>query len=141
MSLKRILAKKIPGMAREIIFTLNNKNLQFLPNHYETLSKKTTHKCIILTKFRNDWVKIVDFLIKSILLSEYRFSLDILYLKERYNFFINIFCTYKNIKKILIWYQIDCVGIVCPGKNSDKYFQVSFHLSISIICSSNLSNN
>ena len=30
------------------------KNLQFLPDHYETLSK-----------FRNDRIKIVDFLIKA----------------------------------------------------------------------------
>ena len=41
------------------------KNLQFSPNHYETLSKYGTHEYPILTKFRNDWVKIVDFLIKA----------------------------------------------------------------------------
>ena len=43
---------------------LSLKNSQFLPNHYETLSKGT-HENLILTKFRNDWVKIVDFLIKA----------------------------------------------------------------------------
>ena len=41
------------------------KNLQFLLNHYETLSKYGTHEYLILTKFRNDWVRIVDFLIKA----------------------------------------------------------------------------
>ena len=38
------------------------KNQQFLPNHYETSSK---WGYLILAKFRFDWVKIVDFLIKS----------------------------------------------------------------------------
>ena len=33
------------------------KNQQFLPNHYETLSKLGTYEDLILTKFRNDWVK------------------------------------------------------------------------------------
>ena len=41
------------------------KNLQFLPNHNETLSKWGTHEYLIFTKFRNNWVKIVDFLIKA----------------------------------------------------------------------------
>ena len=43
------------------------KNPQFLPlpNHYETLSKWDPHKYLILTKFRNYLVKIVDFLIKA----------------------------------------------------------------------------
>ena len=41
------------------------KNLQFLLNHYETLSKYGTHEYLILAKFRNDWVRIVDFLIKA----------------------------------------------------------------------------
>ena len=40
------------------------KNPQFLPNHFETLSKLGTHEDLILTKLRNDWVKIVGFLIK-----------------------------------------------------------------------------
>ena len=44
------------------------KDPQFLPNHNETLSKSDTHEYLILTKFRNDWVKIVDFLIKACLL-------------------------------------------------------------------------
>ena len=43
------------------------KNLQFLPDHYETLTKEGTQENLILTKFHNDWVKIVDFLIKAYL--------------------------------------------------------------------------
>ena len=41
------------------------ENPQFLPNHYETLTKKGTHEDLILTKFRNDPVKIVDVLVKA----------------------------------------------------------------------------
>ena len=41
------------------------KNPQFLPDHYETLKKGGAHEDLILTKFRNDRVKIVDFLIKA----------------------------------------------------------------------------
>ena len=41
------------------------KNLQFLPDHYETLTKGGTHDDLILTKLRNNWVKIVDFLVKA----------------------------------------------------------------------------
>ena len=33
------------------------KNPQFLPNHYETVSKYPTHE------YQLDWVKIVDFLL------------------------------------------------------------------------------
>ena len=41
------------------------KNPQFLTNHYEIVSKKSTHEYLILLKFRYDWVKIVDFIIKA----------------------------------------------------------------------------
>ena len=41
------------------------KNTQFLPNHSETFLKYGTHEYPILAKFRNDWVKIVNFLIKA----------------------------------------------------------------------------
>ena len=41
------------------------ENPQFLPNDIETRSELSTHKYLILTKFRNHWVKIVDFLIKA----------------------------------------------------------------------------
>ena len=41
------------------------KNLQFLPNNYETLTNQGTREYISLTKFYKDWVKIVDFLIKA----------------------------------------------------------------------------
>ena len=40
------------------------KNQKFLNNHYETLSKWGPYEYLILTKFRNDWIKIVHFLIK-----------------------------------------------------------------------------
>ena len=41
------------------------KNPQFLSDHYEILAKEGTHKDLLLTKFRNDGVKIVDFLVKA----------------------------------------------------------------------------
>ena len=37
------------------------KNPQFLPNHCKTMLKQATHEYLIL----NDWIKIVDFLIKA----------------------------------------------------------------------------
>ena len=39
--------------------------LQFLPNHNETLLKGGVHVYLIFTKFHNNWIKIVDFLIKG----------------------------------------------------------------------------
>ena len=41
------------------------KNPQFLSDHYKILTKEGTHEHLILTKFRNDQVKIVDFLVKA----------------------------------------------------------------------------
>ena len=41
------------------------KNLQFVPNHCETLSQNGTNEYLFVTKFRNDWVQIADFLIKA----------------------------------------------------------------------------
>ena len=41
------------------------KNPQFLSDHYKILTKEGTHEDLILTKFRNDRVKIVDFLVKA----------------------------------------------------------------------------
>ena len=41
------------------------KNPQFLLYHYETLLKYGTHEYHVLTKFRYDLIKIVDFLIKA----------------------------------------------------------------------------
>ena len=43
------------------------KNPQFSPNHYETLSKQGTHEDLILSKFHNDWVKIVNLLLLAYL--------------------------------------------------------------------------
>ena len=42
---------------------LITKNLQFLNNHHETLAKFNTHEMLILRKFHNDWIKILDFLL------------------------------------------------------------------------------
>ena len=41
------------------------ENPQFLSDHYEILTKEGPHEDLILTKFRNDRVKIVDFLVKA----------------------------------------------------------------------------
>ena len=41
------------------------KNLQFLSDQYEILTKEGTHENLILTKFRNDREKIVHFLVKA----------------------------------------------------------------------------
>ena len=37
------------------------KNPQFLSDQYKILTKEVIDEDLILTKFRNDWVKIVDF--------------------------------------------------------------------------------
>ena len=37
------------------------KNLQFLIYHAETLSTLLIHEMVIVTKFHNNWTKIVDF--------------------------------------------------------------------------------
>ena len=52
-----VCARRIDTQSK-ICFFLNP---QFLPNHYEILSKCGTHEDLILTKFRNVWVKIVYF--------------------------------------------------------------------------------
>ena len=64
------LKKYVYENAESLKNMLLSKNTQFLPNHYETLSKKGTHEYRILTKILIDWVKIVDFFIKSIFLGE-----------------------------------------------------------------------
>ena len=56
------LVKAKPDSTKNVLLL---KNLQFLPNHDETLSKWGTHEYLIFTKVRHDWVKIVDFLIKA----------------------------------------------------------------------------
>ena len=38
--------------------------MRLISDHYEILTKEGTHEDLILTKFRNDRVKIVDFLVK-----------------------------------------------------------------------------
>ena len=58
------VSQEFPDSVKNLLLL---KNLQFLPDHYETLTKEGTHdhEYLILTKFRNDWVKIVDFLLKA----------------------------------------------------------------------------
>ena len=50
---KKLLAKKLA----------NNKNPQFLSNQAEFQAILPTHELVILTKFYNNWIKIVDFII------------------------------------------------------------------------------
>ena len=56
------MSQEFPDSVKNMLLL---KNLQFLPDHYETLTKEGTHEDLILTKFRNDPVKIVDFLVKA----------------------------------------------------------------------------
>ena len=48
---KRLLAKKLA----------NNKKPQFLRNQAEIKAILPTHESLILTKFHNNWIKIVNF--------------------------------------------------------------------------------
>ena len=61
-------------MSQEFLDSVKNmllpKNLQFLPDHYETLTKEGTHEDLVLTKYRDDPVKIVVFFSKIIFLTE-----------------------------------------------------------------------
>ena len=36
--------------------------IQFLPNHADIQAILPTHELVILTKFHNNWIKIVDFI-------------------------------------------------------------------------------
>ena len=56
------MSQEFPDSVKNMLLL---KNLQFLPYHYEILTKEGTHEGLILTKFRNDRVKIVDFLVKA----------------------------------------------------------------------------
>ena len=60
------LGKKYAFIKKSTIFT---KSLQYF----------IKRKCLILTKFRNDWVKIVDFLINAYFLGESGFAWATLY--------------------------------------------------------------
>ena len=60
------------------------KNPQFLSNHYKTLSKYGTHEYLILTKFRKDWIKIVDFLIKAYVIHDCQICFVALYITILY---------------------------------------------------------
>ena len=52
----------VPG---ELILCQKYDFIKKIHNHYETLSKWGPNEDFIFTKFRYDWVKIVDFLIKA----------------------------------------------------------------------------
>ena len=52
----------VSGLGQKYAFI---KKSTILTDHYEILTKEGTHEDLILTKFRNDRVKIVDFLIKA----------------------------------------------------------------------------
>ena len=69
------------------------KNPQFLPDHYKILTKEGTDEDLILTKFRNDRVKIVDFFSKSIFLTESGNSWDTVYICKS---------KMENVKSLLV---------------------------------------
>ena len=42
-------------------YLANNKNVQFLPNYADIQAIFPIHELVILTKFHNNWIEIVDF--------------------------------------------------------------------------------
>ena len=60
--IKYTVSQEFPDSVKNMLLS---KNPQFLPYHYEILIKEGTHEDLILTKFRNNRIKIVDFLIKA----------------------------------------------------------------------------
>ena len=56
------VSQEFPDSVRNMLLS---KNPQFLPDHYETLTKGGTHEDLIRTKLLNHRVKIVDFPIKA----------------------------------------------------------------------------
>ena len=61
------VSQEFPDSIKNLLLLL--KNLQFLPDHYEILTKEGTHEDLILTKFRN-----CGFFDKSIFFAESRFA-------------------------------------------------------------------
>ena len=59
---KYTVSQEFPDSVKNMLLL---KNLQFWPDHYEILSKWGPHEYLLLSKFRNDRVKIVDFLVKA----------------------------------------------------------------------------
>ena len=59
------------------------KSPQFLPNDNETRSKLSTNEYLILTEFHYHLVKIVDFLIKAIVLPKSKLGCPGLYLYNK----------------------------------------------------------
>ena len=86
-----VLGRQITTMletdAKKIYYWPRNrpiiKNPQFLPNQADIQANLPTHELVIFTKFHKVWVKIVDFL------------------KEAYNWNINIFCLQQSLFNIV----------------------------------------
>ena len=53
----------VSGLGQKYAFI--KKSTVFTQNHYKTLSNLGPHEYLILSKFRNDLIKPVDFLIKA----------------------------------------------------------------------------
>ena len=82
------------------------KNPQFLPNHNETLPQKSTHEYLILPKFHNDWVKIVDFSIKAYFWSSLYSPLPVcikIFWNSGKRLQIVIVCKQSNLFVIFLW--------------------------------------
>ena len=56
------LSQEFPDSVKNMLLL---RNRQFLSDYYETLTKEGTHEDLILIKFRNDPLKIVDILVKA----------------------------------------------------------------------------
>ena len=101
------------------------KNPQFLPNHYETLSKWGTHEYLIWTKFRNDWVKIVDFLIKAkfLMCTFLHHNLDCRISSIRKTLFLKsniIFPFQSYITKLMLNFYITCKCFASHSFSRDR---------------------
>ena len=77
------------------------KNLQFLTNFDETLPKCSPHESIILTKFRQNWTKIEDFLLIAQLVQNHLFILDCLQLVKLQSFKPTSFSRQQNLLILL----------------------------------------
>ena len=75
------------------------KNPQFSPNHYETLPKWCPHEYLILTKFRNDWVKIVDFLTKAYFFMCTFFASHLNFSNDVFHFLFPFFLGFLHMQK------------------------------------------
>ena len=101
----------------KIIFTLNNKNPQFLP--YQAII--STQGLNIFALFHNDWVEIVDFLIKT-----YFWAYKSLFCISLYTYMV---WNYDHITKFkLFWYPKKHQRPYCPQIASK--FEVRFQVRV-----------